>query len=89
LKKQPLGTFLKGNFVGTVEEVMGRLFGLKEAGIEHFNLLHVPGDKLPARMDLSHQFLRMSCQSSREQIELLTYRLSVVYFFKWRMRHAL
>ena len=56
LKRQPLEQFLKQNFVGTVDDVLEGLLKLKAAGIDHFNLLHLPGDTLGERKELMHTF---------------------------------
>jgi alkanesulfonate monooxygenase SsuD/methylene tetrahydromethanopterin reductase-like flavin-dependent oxidoreductase (luciferase family) len=56
LKRQPLESFLAQNFVGTVDDVVEGVLKVKEAGIDHFNILHVPGDTLSARKELLQQF---------------------------------
>lgn len=56
LKRQPLDQFLKQNYVGTVDDVLEGLLKLKEAGITHFNLLHLPADTMAARKDLMQRF---------------------------------
>ncbi|MGF7162856.1 alkanesulfonate monooxygenase SsuD/methylene tetrahydromethanopterin reductase-like flavin-dependent oxidoreductase (luciferase family) [Rhodoligotrophos appendicifer] len=56
LKRQPLEAFLAHNFVGTVDDVLEGMMRVKEAGIEHFNILHVPGDTIAARKELLQTF---------------------------------
>jgi alkanesulfonate monooxygenase SsuD/methylene tetrahydromethanopterin reductase-like flavin-dependent oxidoreductase (luciferase family) len=56
LKRQPLDAFLKQNFVGTVDDVIEGLLKVKESGIDHFNILHVPGDTIAERKTLLQQF---------------------------------
>jgi alkanesulfonate monooxygenase SsuD/methylene tetrahydromethanopterin reductase-like flavin-dependent oxidoreductase (luciferase family) len=56
LKRQPLDAFLKANFVGTVDDVVEKMMAVREAGISHFNILHVPGDTITARKELLQQF---------------------------------
>lgn len=56
LKRQPLEDFLKHNFVGTVDDVTEGMIKLKERGIKHFNLLHIPGDTIQTRKDLLQKF---------------------------------
>lgn len=56
LKRQPLEQFLQQNFVGTTGDVLEGLLKLKEAGVDHFNLLHLPGDTMQARKDLMQRF---------------------------------
>lgn len=56
LKRQPLDQFLQQNYVGTVDDVLEGLLKLKAEGIEHFNLLHIPGDTIGARKELLQQF---------------------------------
>jgi probable F420-dependent oxidoreductase len=56
VKRQPLEAFLKSNYVGTVEDVVDGIGRARDAGIKHFNLLHVPGDTMAARYELLQIF---------------------------------
>ncbi len=58
LKRQPIESFLKQNFVGTMQDVLEGLSKVKEAGFNHFNLLHIPGDTIEARKDLLETFAK-------------------------------
>jgi probable F420-dependent oxidoreductase len=56
LKRQPLDLFLQQNFIGTADDVLEGILKLKESGIDHFNILHVPGDTIAERKALLQQF---------------------------------
>lgn len=53
---QSMADFLKENFVGTVDDVVEGLLKLREAGINHFNLIHIAGDTVAARKELMQKF---------------------------------
>jgi len=56
LRRQPLEAVLANNWIGTVEDVVDRVGALREEGIDHFTLLHIPGDTLDARYEQMHRF---------------------------------
>lgn len=56
LKRQPLEDFLKSNFVGTVDDVIEGVSKVKESGIDHFTILHVPADTIAERKELLQTF---------------------------------
>ncbi len=51
-----LEDFLAANFVGTVEQVIDKIGGLVEQGVDHFYLLHIPADTLTERIELLYRF---------------------------------
>jgi alkanesulfonate monooxygenase SsuD/methylene tetrahydromethanopterin reductase-like flavin-dependent oxidoreductase (luciferase family) len=56
LKRQPLEAFLEQNWVGTVDEIIDKMSKLKEQGLTHFNILHVPADSIAERKELMQRF---------------------------------
>jgi len=56
LKRQPLESFLEGNWVGSADEIVEKMSKLKAQGFTHFNILHVPADTLAERKELMQRF---------------------------------
>jgi probable F420-dependent oxidoreductase len=56
LARQDLDAFLEGNWVGSVQEVIDKMGKLKNQGIDHFNILHIPCDTMAERKELLQQF---------------------------------
>ncbi|MCP4409139.1 MAG: LLM class flavin-dependent oxidoreductase [Gammaproteobacteria bacterium] len=56
LARQDLDAFLENNWVGSKQEVIDKLGKLKEQGIDHFNVLHIPCDTMAERKELLQQF---------------------------------
>jgi len=56
LRRQPLDQVLDQNWIGTVDEIVEKMSRLKEQGLKHFNILHVPADTLSERKELMQRF---------------------------------
>lgn len=56
LSRQPLEQVLAGNWIGTAGEIIEKIGRLREQGVDHFTLLHIPGDSLSARHEQMHRF---------------------------------
>ncbi len=56
LARQSLEDVLAQNWIGTTQEVLDELGELKDSGMEHFNLLHIPCDTIEERRELLQCF---------------------------------
>lgn len=56
LARQGLDSFLAGNWVGTVSEVIDKIGALKDQGIRHVQILHIPCDTMEERCELLQKF---------------------------------
>ena len=54
----PLDTIVEQNWIGTVDEVIEKIGGLKEQGFDHVNALHIAGDTIPEMMEQVESFAK-------------------------------
>ena len=53
-----MDTIVEQNWIGTVDEVIEKVGGLKEQGFDHVNALHIAGDSIPEMMEQVESFAK-------------------------------